>query len=242
MEGVFASQQRFAQLEPIEQLIAPRVQAWAMQGMAPAQAMHQLLALSDFAGRDPAGFIQYFARNNGVDLGQMIAGMAPETPVDPAIKALQDANADLTRRLDGFTREQQQAAHNATVNHVVAFAQEKDAQGNLVRPYFDELGNAVLPYIEMVKGQNPNWSHSQVLQEAYDRACWATPSVRAKLQEAANAAADAERLRQQTERVQNARTASASVKSGAPSSPPAAPNDPSRSLRDTIRASMAAAS
>lgn len=242
MEDVAAQQNRFAALEPIEQIIGPRIQPWAMGGMAPAQALSQLLALSDYAGRDPGGFIQYFAQNNGVDLEQLVLGMEPAAPVDPAFKALQDELAQVKGQLSGFTQQQQSAAHNDTVNQVVGFASEKDGQGNLLRPHFDELGQAVLPYIGMVKSQNPNWSHTQVLQEAYERACWATPSVRSKLQEAANAAAEAERLRQQTTRVDKARTASASVPSGAPSSPPAAPNDPQRTLRDTIRASIAAAS
>lgn len=242
MEGVTAQQQRFATLEPLEQLIAPRIEAWALNGMSPAQAMHQLLALSDFAGRDPAGFIQYIAQNNGVDLEDLVLGMEPPEPVDPQVQALQQQIQQLQGQVGGFTQQQQQAAHNAMVSQVVTFASEKGQDGQPLRPYFEELGDAVLPYISMVKTQNPNWSHTQVLQEAYDRACWATPSVRGKLQQAANTAAEAERLRQQAERAEKARTASASVKSGAPSSPPAAPNEPSRSLRDTIRASMAAVS
>lgn len=241
MEDVTARQTRFAQFEPVEQLIAPRIDAWALNGMQPAQALHQLLALSDFAGRDPAGFIQYIAQNNGVNLEELVLGLNAE-PVDPTIKALQDEITQLKGHVQGQTQQQQQAAHNETVNHVVAFASEKGQDGQVLRPHFDELGTAVLPYISMVKTQNPSWSHDQVLQEAYDRACWATPSVRNKLQQAANTAADAERLRQQTDRVQAARTASASVKSGTPSSPPSAPNDPSRDLRSTIRAAIAATS
>lgn len=246
MEDVANGQKRIAHLAPIEQLIAPRIDAWAMNGMAPAQAIHQLLALSDFAFRDPPGFIQYMAQNNGVDLVQLVLGMeqaaANQPPVDPRFKAMEDELARLQGWRAGVEQQQKQAQHQSTVNHVNAFAAEKDAQGNLLRPYFAELGQGILPYVDMVKSQNPNWPHSQVLQEAYDRAVWGNPSTRAKLQQAVDTAADAGRLRQQAERVASARTASASVPSRTPSTPPAAPNDGKASLRDTIRASIAAAS
>lgn len=240
MEDVSARQQRFATLEPLEQLITPRIDAWAMNGMSPAQAIHQLLALSDFAGRDPGRFIQYIAQQNGVDLEELVLGMDPPEPVDPRIQALEDRIAELQGHMTGHTQQQQQAMHEQTVNAVVAFAEEKGADGQPLRPYFAELGDAVLPYIDMVKRQNPNWPHAQVLQQAYDTACWAVPSVRSKLQAAASAAAEAEKLREGAKRAEAARAASASAPSGTPTSAPAAPNEPSRSLRETIRQSIAA--
>lgn len=239
MEGVHASQQRFARLEPVEQLIAPRYEAWALNGVSPAQALGQLLALSDFAGRDPAGFIKHIAQNSGVDLEELVLGAEP---VDPQYAALRKEFDELKNARTVEQQQQQQAAHTSVVNSVAAFATEAGQDGKPLRPYFAEVANDVLPFISAVKAQNPNWSHNQILQEAYDRACWGTPSVRSKMQAAANAAGDAERLRAGAERVDKARTASASVPSGTPTSAPAAPNDSSRSLRDTIRASMAAVS
>ena len=237
MDEVTSRQQRVASLEQVEQLIGPRRDAWALNGMTEHQAIHQLLALSDFAGRDPAGFIKYMADNNGVDLAELVLG---QEPVDPQYAALQRQIADLEGREQQRTQEQLQAAHNQTVNGVVAFASEKGEDGNFLRPYFDELGSDVLPFISAVKAQNPNLTHNQVLQEAYDRACWGSPTVRAKMQAAANAAGEAERLRMGVEKVDRARTASVSVRSGVPSAPPTPPNDVSRNLRDTIKASIAA--
>lgn len=239
MEGVHASQQRFARLEPIEQLINPRLEAWAMNGTSPAQALGQLLALSDFAGRDVAGFIKYIAQNNGVDLEQLVLDAEP---VDPQYAALRKEIDDLKNSRTAEQQQQQQAAHTSVVSSVAAFAAEAGQDGKPLRPYFAELGSDVLPFISAVKAQNPSWPHNQILQEAYDRACWGTPSVRSKMQAAADAARDAESLRAGAAKVDQARTAGASVRSGVPTTAPAAPNDSSRSLRDTIRASMAAAS
>lgn len=239
MDDINARQAHFQRLEQVEQLVAPRRDAWALNGMTDAQALNQLLALSDFAGRDPQGFIKYIAQNNGVDLEELVLGAEP---VDPQYKALQDQIAELQGARTRDTQQQQQAAHQKMVDGVVAFASEAGQDGQPLRPYFGELGNDVLPFISAVKAQNPNWPHTQVLQEAYDRACWGTPSVRSKMQAAANAAGEAERLRQGAEKAEKARTASASVRSGAPTSAPATPSEGSRSLRDTIKASIAAVS
>jgi hypothetical protein len=239
MEDVQTRQQRFARLEPIERLIEPRISAWALSGMAPETALHQLFALSDFAGRDPGGFIKYMANVNNVDLEQLVLGMGGEEQVDPVVAELNKRIAELENGRTQEQRQQQQAAHDERVSNVVTFATEKGGDGQPLRPYFDELGNDILPFISAVKSQNPQWTHTQVLQEAYDRACWGTPSVRSKMQAAADAAGAAERLRQGTERVDAAKAASASVRSGVPTTPPAAPNEANRSTRDVIRAAIA---
>jgi hypothetical protein len=239
MEDVATQQARFARLAPVEQLIDARKDAWALGGMEPAQALNQLLALSDFAGRDPGGFINYFAQNNGVDLEELVLGLEDEAPVDPQLAALQDEIADLKRFKEGQTQQQQQAAHNARVENVIAFANEKGPDGTVLRPYLSELGDTWLPYISMVMAQNPQWSHTQILQQAYENACWNNPSVRNKLQQATSAAAEAERLRRETARVEAARAASASVRAGTPSSPPTPPDATTRSTRDVIRAAIA---
>lgn len=239
MEGVNQSQQRFARLAPVEELIAPRFDAWAMNGMQPAQALGQLLALSDFATKDPAGFIKYMAQTSGVNLEDLVF---QAEPVDPVLASLQKEIAELKGARVQETQQQQQAAHKQTMDSVVAFAEEKGPEGQPLRPYFSELGDDIMPAISAVKAKNPGWSHTQVLQEAYDRACWGSPSVRAKMQAAANAASEAQRLREGAERAGKARTASASVPSGTPTTTPAAPGAANRSLRDTIKASMDAAS
>jgi hypothetical protein len=239
MDDIAQSQQRFARLDQVEQLISPRRDAWALNGMTDAQALNQLLALSDFATKDAAGFIQYFAQNNGVKLEDLVF---QAEPVDPTTKALQDRITQLESAKEQETLQQRQAAHTQTVESVTAFATEAGQDGKPLRPYFADLGDEIMPLITAVKSKNPSWTHTQVLQEAYDRACWGTPSIRAKMQAAADAAGEAQRLRDAAAKVEAARSASASVRSGAPTGTPAAPNDAGRSLRDTIRASIAATS
>lgn len=234
MESLNQRSQRYADYDQLEQVIGQRRQAWAMNGSTPAQAVNQLLALSDFASTRPAEFVQWFAQNNNVDLEEIIYG-APE--VDPQYAALQQELQQVKQQLGGMTTQQQQAQHQNTVNEVIAFAEEKDAKGQPLRPHFEELGDTVLPFIQAVQQQNPQWSRQQILQEAYDRASWGHPAVRVKMQQAAQAAQEAARIKEQQDKAKQARAAGVSIPSGVPQTEPAALNG-SRSLRDTIRAAM----
>src|SRR6185312_5514951 len=54
--------------ESLDQVLEPRRQQFAMMGVSEAQAMAQLLALSDFATRDINSFLKYMAQQRGVDL------------------------------------------------------------------------------------------------------------------------------------------------------------------------------
>lgn len=239
MESLNEKTARYSGYEQMEQMIAPRRQAWALNGLTETQAINQLLALSDFASQRPAEFVQYFAQQRGLDLEEILYGA---DPVDPNVQQLQQQVTQLTQQLNGMNTQQQQAAHDSVVNEIVSFAEEKDDTGQPLRPYLDELGSNVLPFVQSVMQAHPEWSRQQILQEAYDNACWGTPSIRAKMQQASNAAAEAGRIQQQQENAKRARAAGVSMPSGVPT---ATNTDPStsanRSLRDEIRAQVSAA-
>src|SRR3990167_1023188 len=50
----------------IEEILAPRREALARDGLTEAGYIRQLTALSDFAGRDPAGFVRWFLQQRGI--------------------------------------------------------------------------------------------------------------------------------------------------------------------------------
>lgn len=237
MEGVEARAAQLGEYTQIEQLlIGPRREAWALNGMTPVTAVNQLFALSDFATRDPEGFLLYFAEQQGVDLA-MLANDDTRPPVDPEIQQLQQHVGRLEQALNGFTTGQQQQQHSAIVAEVAAFSDEKGADGNPLRPYFVELGDALFPHLQQVMAQNPNWSRTAILSEAYDRACWATSSVRAKLL----AAQDAERLAQAGQRAGAARHAGSSVTGAPADGRTAAPGAGDDSIRGELQRQFAAA-
>lgn len=240
MESLNQQAAQYAAYSQIEQVIAPRRQGWALNGMSEGQVINQLFALSDFAERNPEDFIRYIAEQRGLDLEDLAFGPIPQ---DPAITAQTQRIQQLEAQVGSFTAQQQQSAHTAIVNEIVQFADEKGADGKtLLRPYFAELGNDVLPFIQVAMQQNPNRPRSVILNEAYERASWANPSVRAKMQAALDATRAAERIRTGTAAAGRAASAGVSVAAGVPGEGATVKSGTSQgSMRDDIRAAMAAA-
>jgi hypothetical protein len=237
MAGVEQQAERYRGYEQLETVIGARRQAWAMQGMSEAQAVNQLLALSDFAGQSPADFIGWFAGQHGIDLTALAEGGGSDEYIDPAVQELRQQVEQLTGTITNMTQGQQAAQHQSLVDFTTQFASETGTDGTLLRPHLAELGTGILPYINQVKQENPSASHKDVLTEAYERACWANPQVRQKLL----AAQDAQRLAGQREHAARAAHAGSSVTGQAPAPGSTQPKDiGSGSVRDTLRAAIAA--
>ena len=135
------------------------------------------------------------------------------------------------------TQEQNRAIAEtrATENQTLGWMNEVDAQGHPLRPYVGDVTDDIVALIPHVQAANPNWTHAQVMQNAYERAIWANPEIRALLQaEQAKAAGTppADNLR----RVNGARRA-ASVNVARRASTPAAgnPGTMDETLTETAR-------
>lgn len=174
--------------EALRPLLEPRRQAWALQGVSEGQALNQLLALSDFATRDPSGFIQWFAGNNGIDLSDVGETFVPP---DPVLQNLQTQVTNLTNALNGMTTGAANQQHQQIVDAVKAFEVETDANGQALRPHFAAVANIMLPLVPGIRQANPGMSHNQVLQAAYDQAIYADPTTRATVLATEKAAKDA---------------------------------------------------
>jgi hypothetical protein len=110
--------------------------------------------------------------------------LSEEDLKDPAIRYFADHLGNTFRDVQALRgelhqmRQQEQQKVQAEVLKVTrgsvdSFADEKDDRGNLKHPHFD----AVLPHLIELYRANPERS----MQEAYDMAIWAVPSIRANL-------------------------------------------------------------
>lgn len=241
MENVNTQAARYGQLEEVHQVLAPRMQNFALQGFTPGQVINQLFALSDFAEKDPAGFVRYFSEQRGIDLEEIVfGGDEPGNGPSPEYVALEQKFNELQSKLQQQEQTQAQVRQQETANRIVAFFDAKDETGNALRPYANEVGGVLTGFIQMVRQQQPDLSLDDTLQKAYDAACWASPEIRAKLQERTDAAQQAQQLRDAQERAKRKQDASSSMA-------PTVPNTPRKpdegkhggNLRDTIRAAIA---
>lgn len=236
MDELNHTRSQLGRMSEIEKIIGPRRDAWALNGMTEVQAVGQLFALSDYATRDPKGFIQYFAQNNNVDLESLVFDTDPG---DPEVNALKQQINQLQSQLEGFNAQTQQASHQNMVNQIVSFFGETSADGKPLRPYADQLGADLVPYVQLVMQQKPNLPQTQILQEAYERACWGNAEVRKAMQQEQIAIEQAKQAQAAQQKLQKARDAGSSMPSGVPSGAEKLVNGANTgSLRDTIRSAL----
>lgn len=238
MEGLNTRGARYGEYDLLEQVIGPRREAWAQQGMAPAVAVNQLFALSDYASQRPGDFVLWFAEQNKLDLDALLdARDAQAASVDPQVAALQAQVQQLQGNVQQFTSGQQQQEQTARLQLVQDFAAEKDEAGGLKRPYLTDVMGEWTAHITALRTAQPNMSPHEVLQKAYEAACWANPTVRAQMQQASDAARRAEEAR----RASTAKAAGATVTGGPAGDASTQPNNANRSLRDDLKDAFAAA-
>ena len=218
----FASARK--QNEQLDAVLAPRADVLASQYGDVPTALKTLFALSDFATKDPAGFVQYFAQQRGLDLAslthqtQAAPSMSPGG-VDPQIAALQRQVQDLT----GFVQRQQQQAAETTQGEV----------SRLYEQFRSDPANKYLADVSEDMARLLEGGLASDYQDAYDKACWARPDIRETMLAEASREAEAKRLKEAESRAKEARrvsTMNIASKSVAGSSPANA----AMSLRDSM--------
>jgi hypothetical protein len=240
MEAVEQRSQLYSEYDQLEQLIGPRREAWAQQGSNVYAAVNQLFSLSDFAGRSPGEFVMWFADQHKLDLDALLDerdAMQQQAPVDPRLNGLQQEIVQLKTLLTGQLTQQQQQQQATNLREVQQFMDAKDATGKPLRPYFSEVVPELQRHIAVIKQQQPWLSGQEVLQAAYDFACYTNVAVRERIQQEQQRAlrdkAVAEAAR--------ARAAAKSISGGPVSGVSKAPNNANRSLREELQAAFAAA-
>lgn len=215
---------------PLAQVLGPRETALTAQYGSVPQALQQLFGLSDYAARDPMGFINWFARSRGINLQQPAsqqpnAGQQPEQGIDPAL-------APLVNRLSGMERfilQQQQAQQQALASEQAEVARQAQAEVSSF------IGNAEkYPYANDVRPQMAmlfEAGQAKTMDEAYEQAVLLNPQVRERvLQDRINA-----EIEKRAETAAQKRGVAVSV-SGSPGGAMAAPMNRKATVRDDVMA------
>lgn len=234
--------------EALEEVISPRRDAWARNGMDETTAIKQLLALSDYASQSPAEFARMFVQQHsltpdvlfGEEAGQAngkatAEGSGDDDYTDPEIANLKGHISKLEKQVEDLggtlqTREQQeQQAHRERINREIEeFSTAKDEKGNLKRPYFED--------VKGLMGTLMQTGQASDLQNAYDMACRAHPEVHAKIDAAAKKRSERDQAKERRKKAEAAGKAGASV-SGQPGE--RTPPEPTGDLREDLRREMA---
>jgi hypothetical protein len=158
--------------------------------MTPQQTIEQWGAFHKWFMTDPQGLIRELQQRAGIDPAAMAPSrsgqgqLSEQDMADPAIRYFADhvgATSKRVQQLEGLLQQMQLQSQQAAEAEALkvtrwgidSFAEEKDQQGNLLRPDFD----ALMPQIIELYQANPG----RDLNEAYQTARWMNPDVRKTL-------------------------------------------------------------
>lgn len=171
MQGIRDHAHKAKAWEPVEQILAPYAEALRADGLSSAQYVTNLLTLDKNFRADPAATIAHLAQVAGLDLYDLADKAAG---VDPQVAALQQQVADLKAKFEGGQQAGAQASQQAEIQKIADWAGAKDANGNLLRPYFNE--------VRLIMAKLSGVDNSLTLDQLYDQAIHAHPETRARVQ------------------------------------------------------------
>ncbi len=160
--------------------------------------------------------IQGLMQTYSVDFSQP-GGLPEELANDPVASAitpqLQQVMEGLTRlqsQVDSRFGDMQKSQEQQQAAALQSFADAKDEKGQLLRPYFSE----VRPLMEVLASQAQAAGTATTMDEVYNQACRASPTVWPKIQAAERSASLRERRAAAAEKQRAASSVSSSPSSG----------------------------
>jgi hypothetical protein len=177
--------------EQFEQQIRPFKGRWQHLQIPDHVVVGNVLKAQELIEQDPIRGINHLLEQKGL-VPEDLYEQGPVPQEDPRVQQLE-------RKVTQFEEDQKRAKENEQriaaeqqnrqVSQTSAeFAQEKDANGKFLRPYLQndeikqELAEDMAHRSIALSQQHPELSLPQVLQKAYEEACWVNPRIREMIQ------------------------------------------------------------
>jgi hypothetical protein len=196
--------------DKLEQVIAPRRQQLAMDGMDEGTAIGQLFALSDFASENPVGFVQYLMQQRGIPLSALTQSGQGQSQADPQLTAMQREIHGLKDYFTRQTQAQQAQQVQGVQTDIQTFASEHE--------FYSELEQDMIPLVAGFRQSHPGLSNKDYLAKAYKAALAVNDEVAAKV----SADQNAKRLAETKKAADKAKKATGTNLRSRASLPPAA--------------------
>lgn len=154
--------------EALESVIGPRRTVLAAQYGSEAQGVQTLFALSDYAEKDPQGFVRWYAQQRGIDLASLAgtpAGQLDQPQLDPPVAAIQQRLEAIDQRLTAADRAEQARQQAALESQIATFSADP------AHKYFESVRQDMAALMSGGRAKD--------MQDAYDQAVYANPTTRA---------------------------------------------------------------
>ncbi len=220
--------QRYADMDRV---LEPHMQGLALRGMTPATLLGQYIATSEALAKNPIETFKYLADQYGVDLSTINQAAPEEAPENAELRReLNEMRGVITQFQNSHDQQRsdlQTQRSTEMANKVKSFADTVDDAGNLKYPHFEELRKAMGTFVRAAGEEDQTMD----LDEAYQRALWASPEHRTSL--LANQNRERERKDEEERKAKAAKAAKAGKSvAGAPGGGEAP--DPTLSVRESL--------
>jgi hypothetical protein len=169
-----------AEVDPIEQVLAPHRQKWAMQGIAPEKVVSNYLAVEDALStnfeRALPDLIRMFGRDP-VAVARAILGPQAQAEGTQGAQGYDPRVDQLIQQQQAWLAQQQEERERSAMTEIEKFARAPE------NVYFEDVRRDMAWMMQNI----PDIS----MREAYDRAVWANPTTRAAMMAKARVSAPA---------------------------------------------------
>ena len=218
-QGLRRKAEELKRYEPLEQVLAPRRDLWAAQGMDETQAIKTLLAAQDLLEKNPVQGLEYLAKAYGVNFAGQAQSPQPGQPAP--------AQAGQAPEIEQLRAQIAQLQQSVQYSQTAPLVSEVEA-------FFSDPANLYAENVRSDMARLLETGMASTLKDAYDKACRVRDDIWPLVQPApSNGGMNG------AERAMRAKQAAVSV-TGTPSSAPALAS--SGSIEDDIRLAMQTAS
>lgn len=190
--------------EPIRQALDQNREVFIKNGVTEAEAISKYVAADRFLESNPVEAIKWLADSYGVDLRQFTTGTQQQDQSQQPSNEVYQLRRELAEIKNSLTARErsEHEAQTATVTKAINdFASKEENK------YFSEVEEELMGLIPIIRSKEPGLTHGEVLQKAYDRAVYANPDVRQRIQADQQKAAEDKRKAEQAEAVRKAKQA-----------------------------------
>lgn len=180
-----------------QKAISPYMDNIKASGVEPIQAVQALFNADNMLRKgspeQKVQMLHQLARDYGIDIQQ--AAQTPHQTFDPQVFGLQQKLSQMEQWIQSQNQAREEQETQTLNSEITRFASKAE------NVHFEEVRNDMAGLLQAGLASD--------LQDAYEKACYANPTVRAKVLAEQQAKADAERKAQAAQKAQAARQASA---------------------------------
>jgi hypothetical protein len=173
---------------PLEQVLAPHRQTLAMRYGDEVRGVQTLLAYAKALDEDPAGTLQYIAKERGIDLAQLVPQQGQQF-ADPQVAQLHQQIQQLQQHISHITQRTESGNTSVLQSQIESFAKDP------AHPYFNDVKVQMGALIHAAAQQGKELT----MKQAYEMAVYADPVIRSEVMEQQRQREQAENLRKVNE-------------------------------------------